>query len=96
MPISSVFGMLPAALMGVDVRRLLQRAEEMREACRLPEGNPGVELGLELARTPFVQVTGDFGLWVEQLVAESTGKDGRGIVPVQHGGDELEVRLPDP
>jgi Phosphoglucose isomerase len=92
----SVFGILPAVFMGIDVERLLERAEEMREACRLESGNPGLELGLELARTPFLQVSGDFGLWVEQLVAESTGKDGKGIVPVQSGGEKLEVRLPDP
>jgi hypothetical protein len=92
----SVFGILPAIFMGIDVERLLDRAEEMREACRLEEGNPGVELGLELARTSFLQVEGDFGLWVEQLVAESTGKEGRGIVPVRSGGERLDVRLPDP
>jgi transaldolase/glucose-6-phosphate isomerase len=91
----SVFGLLPAALMGIDVLRLLDRAEEMREACRLSEGNPGLELGLELAETQFLQVGGDFGLWVEQLVAESTGKDGKGIVPVRDGGDTLEARLPE-
>lgn len=92
----SAFGILPAILMGVDVERLLDRADEMREACRLEEGNPGVELGLELAATTFLQVEGDFGLWVEQLVAESTGKQGRGIVPVHTGGESPDVRLPDP
>ena len=92
----SIFGILPAVLMGVDALRLLDRAEEMREACRVEDGNPGLELGLELARTPLLHVSGDFGLWVEQLVAESTGKNGKGIVPVQVGGEELEVRLPDP
>jgi glucose-6-phosphate isomerase len=92
----SVFGILPAVLMGIDVERLLDRAEEMREACRLDEGNPGIELGLQLAGTTFLQAEGDFGLWVEQLVAESTGKEGRGIVPVRRGGEEIEVRLPDP
>jgi transaldolase/glucose-6-phosphate isomerase len=92
----SVFGLLPAALMGVDVARLLDRAEEMREACRLEDGNPGLELGLRLAGTQFLGTGGDFGLWVEQLVAESTGKEGKGIVPVREGGDALEVRLPDP
>jgi transaldolase / glucose-6-phosphate isomerase len=90
----SVFGILPAIFMGIDVERLLDRAEEMREACRLEEGNPGVELGLELARTPFLRVEGEFGLWVEQLVAESTGKEGKGIVPVRLGGEAIEVRLP--
>jgi transaldolase/glucose-6-phosphate isomerase len=92
----SVFGILPAIFMGIDVTRLLDRADEMREACRFQEGNPGVELGRQLAGTTFLQVEGDFGLWVEQLVAESTGKDGRGIVPVRIGGDPVEVRLTDP
>jgi glucose-6-phosphate isomerase len=92
----SVFGLLPAALMGIDLERLLQRAEEMREACRLEEGNPALELGLRLAETQFVRVEGDFGLWVEQLVAESTGKEGKGIVPVREGGEALGMTLADP
>ncbi|MGH3082832.1 MAG: bifunctional transaldolase/phosoglucose isomerase [Gaiellaceae bacterium] len=92
----SVFGILPAIFMGIDADLLLDRAEEMREACRLGEGNPGLELGLQLARTTFLQVEGDFGLWVEQLVAESTGKEGKGIVPVRSGGETIEFRLPDP
>ena len=92
----SVFGILPAIFMGIDVERLLDRAEEMREACRLEEGNPGVELGRQLARTTFLEVEGDFGLWIEQLVAESTGKEGRGIVPVRLGGEPADIRLPDP
>ena len=92
----SVFGILPAIFMGIDVDLLLDRAEEMREACRLEQGNPGLELGLQLARTSFLQVEGDFGLWVEQLVAESTGKEGKGIVPVRSGGESIEFRLPDP
>jgi transaldolase / glucose-6-phosphate isomerase len=92
----SAFGLVPAVLMGIDLARLLDRADEMREACRLAEGNPGLELGLELAETPVVRVEGDFGLWVEQLLAESTGKEGKGIVPVAEGGEPVEVRLPDP
>jgi glucose-6-phosphate isomerase len=92
----SVFGLLPAALMGVDIVRLLDRAEEMREACRSSEGNPGLELGLWLAEQQFLQVDGDFGLWVEQLVAESTGKEGKGIVPVREGGEAPDIRLPGP
>ncbi|HEV8251591.1 MAG TPA: hypothetical protein VGQ15_16590 [Gaiellaceae bacterium] len=91
----SPFGLVPAVLMGVDLVRLLDRAEEMREACRLAEGNPGLELGFELAETAIVRVEGDFGLWVEQLLAESTGKEGKGIVPVAEGGKPIEVRLPD-
>jgi transaldolase/glucose-6-phosphate isomerase len=92
----SMFGMLPAVLMGVDVRRLLERAEEMREACRFDEGNPGLELGIELADTRFAQVEGVFGLWVEQLLAESTGKQTKGIVPVRGGGEPFEFRVDDP
>ena len=92
----SVFGLLPAALMGVDVGRLLDRAEEMREACRSSEGNPGLDLGLWLAEQQFLQVDADFGLWVEQLVAESTGKEGKGIVPVREGGEGPRSGFPAP
>ena len=81
--------------MGIDVHRLLDRAEEMREACRLEVGNPGLELGLELGEGPDkVLVEGDFGLWVEQLLAESTGKQGKGLVPVRYG-DSADVQRPD-
>ena len=91
----SPFGIVPAVLMGIDVHRLLDRAEEMREACRLDEGNPGLELGLELGAGPDkVLVEGDFGLWVEQLLAESTGKHGKGLVPVRYG-DADDVQRPD-
>jgi transaldolase / glucose-6-phosphate isomerase len=105
----SPFGIVPATLMGVDVRRLLERAEEMREACRLEDGNPGLELGLALGEAwrdgrDKVLVTpneGGFGLWTEQLLAESTGKDGKGLVPalLEADGPDVqpqEVRLPDP
>jgi transaldolase/glucose-6-phosphate isomerase len=87
----SAFGMVPAALMGVDLERLLLRVEEMVEACRLDEGNPGLELGERLGHgwkegRDKVQISrvsgGGFGLWVEQLIAESTGKQGKGLVPV--------------
>jgi glucose-6-phosphate isomerase len=104
----SPFGIVPAALMGIDLRRLLDRAEEMREACRLAEGNPGLELGLALGegwregrdKVVFDDMHG-FGLWAEQLIAESTGKQGRGMIPAPgespHGGDRQshEVRLVD-
>jgi transaldolase / glucose-6-phosphate isomerase len=97
----SPFGIVPAVLMGIDVHRLLDRAEEMREACRLEAGNPGLDLGLELGEGPGkVLVEGDFGLWVEQLLAESTGKQGKGIVPVRYGDtDDVqrpEFRITDP
>ena len=91
----SAFGIVPAVLMGIDVHRLLDRAEEMREACRLEVGNPGLELGLALGAGPDkVLVEGDFGLWVEQLLAESTGKQGKGLVPVRYGDSE-DVQRPD-
>jgi transaldolase / glucose-6-phosphate isomerase len=85
----SAFGMVPAALMGVDVVRLLERAIEMAEACRQPEGNPGLELGLAMGqawrdgrdKVCIAPTPGGFGLWAEQLIAESTGKQGKGLVP---------------
>jgi transaldolase/glucose-6-phosphate isomerase len=85
----SPFGMVPAALMGVDVDSLLLRAIEMAEACRLSEGNPGLELGLSLGenwkegrdKVCLEPNIGGFGLWAEQLLAESTGKLGKGLIP---------------
>jgi hypothetical protein len=104
----SPFGLVPAALLGIDVERLLERALEMVEACHLDEGNPGLELGLELGagwqegrdKICFEDVNG-FGLWAEQLLAESTGKQGKGLVPAPGepaDGDDRQwhdVRLPD-
>ena len=91
----SNFGMVPAALEGVDVRRLLSRAEEMAGACApdIPlDRNPAVALGAllgEAARSgrdklTFVMSPGiyTFADWAEQLLAESTGKEGKGLVPV--------------
>jgi Phosphoglucose isomerase len=105
----SPFGIVPAALMGLEIGPLLDRACEMADACRLDEGNPGLELGLSLgeewqagADKVCLPDAGVFGLWVEQLIAESTGKDGRGLVPAPGvpGGapdrQEQEVRLSDP
>jgi transaldolase/glucose-6-phosphate isomerase len=101
----SMFGILPAILMGIDAVRLLERAEEMREACRFDQGNPGLELGLFLGQAwregqDKVLVQGDFGLWVEQLLAESTGKEGKGLIPVAYGDSEdvqrPEFRVEDP
>jgi transaldolase/glucose-6-phosphate isomerase len=85
----SPFGMVPAALMGIDVTRLLQRAQEMADACRLAEGNPGLDLGLSLGenwqdgrdKVCIGPSAASFGLWAEQLLAESTGKNGKGLVP---------------
>jgi glucose-6-phosphate isomerase len=80
----SPFGIVPAVLMGIDATRLLERAVEMQEACHYADGNPGLELGLRLGSTTSVGLTShtdSFGLWMEQLVAESTGKHGKGVVP---------------
>jgi len=91
----SAFGMVPAAVMGIDVARLLDRAAQMAHACEpgVPAAaNPGVLLGVTLGvlarqgrdKLTIVASPGiyDLGAWLEQLVAESTGKNGRGIVPV--------------
>ncbi len=92
----SVFGLVPAALMGLDVEALLERSAEMLEACR-GVGGPGLELGLALGRAwhdgrdkVVVPRAGGFGLWLEQLLAESTGKDGKGLVPAP--GESSEGR----
>jgi len=91
----SDFGMVPAAVMGLDVRRFLDRADEMVHCCASgvpPEDNPGVLLGTilgVLARNGRDKVTlitspgiRDLGAWIEQMLAESTGKEGTGIIPV--------------
>ncbi len=98
----SPFGIVPAVLMGVDATRLLERAVEMQEACRYAEGNPGLELGLRLGSPTSVGLTSytdSFGLWMEQLIAESTGKQGKGIVPAPddpHAELREDVALPSP
>jgi hypothetical protein len=91
----SNFGMVPAAVMGLDTRKFLERTEEMVQACAscVPvEENPGVVLGLILGsaakagRDKVTIITSpgifDLGAWLEQLLAESTGKQGKGIIPV--------------
>ncbi len=91
----SVFGVLPALLFGVPVGRLLERAERMAHRCGPTTAiadNPGAALGASLAeaavggRDKLTLLLPDrlqaFGLWVEQLIAESTGKNGQGILPV--------------
>jgi transaldolase / glucose-6-phosphate isomerase len=95
--------------MGIDVARLLLRAQEMADGCRFADGNPGLELGLSLGegwragrdKICIEQTAGGFGLWAEQLLAESTGKQGKGLVPAPgepaDGPDRQaqEVRLAD-
>jgi glucose-6-phosphate isomerase len=85
----SAFGIVPAALMGIDVDRLLANAERMADDCRLDEGNPGFELGRQFGagwhegrdKICIRETPGGFGLWAEQLIAESTGKQGKGLIP---------------
>ncbi len=119
----SDFGMLPGAAMGLDVGRLLAAAQTMVYACGAdvpPADNPGVVLGAILGvlgksgrdKVTIVASPGiaDFGAWLEQLLAESTGKQGKGLIPVDaeplagadhYGRDRLFVYLrltgePDP
>jgi transaldolase / glucose-6-phosphate isomerase len=84
----SPFGVVPAALMGIDIERLLASGERMAEACRA-DSNPGLQLGLQLGerwregrdKVCIDETDGNFGLWAEQLIAESTGKQGKGLIP---------------
>jgi transaldolase / glucose-6-phosphate isomerase len=106
----SPFGMVPAALLGLDLEGFFDRTAEMVEACRAADGNPGLELGQQLGegwragrdKVCVDETPGGFGLWAEQLIAESTGKDGKGLVPAPgespEGRDRQrgEVRLEDP
>jgi transaldolase/glucose-6-phosphate isomerase len=112
----SDFGLVPAAIMGVDVVKFLDRTEEMVCACMpsVPVAeNPGVVLGTILGaaaqnfgrdKMTIVSSPGIFhlGAWLEQLVAESTGKDGKGLIPIDreelgkpnvYGRDRLFVYL---
>lgn len=111
----SHFGLVPAALIGVDVETLLDRATSMATACRHTaplRDNPGAYLGTLMGafgRVGRDKVTivaspriSSFGLWAEQLIAESTGKEGTGLIPVAeeplvapsaYGKDRLFVYL---
>jgi transaldolase/glucose-6-phosphate isomerase len=110
----SAFGMTAAAAMGIDVERFLTNAASMVEECRSndPAYNPGARLGtilgvchkhgrdkLTIFTSPEIQ---DLGAWLEQLIAESTGKDGVAIIPVDrepiqpavsYGNDRVFVYL---
>ncbi len=112
--ILSNFGLVPAALMGIDIDELLERAARMRAFCMGADiaDNPGGALGAAIGRLALEgrdkltllaspSITG-FGLWVEQLVAESLGKECRGVVPVAgeaalgpdaYGDDRLFVQV---
>ncbi len=109
----SMFGLAPAALIGIHLPSLIARAQAMEHACASPlEENPAALLASWMAESweagqdKLTLVTTErfrpFGLWVEQLVAESLGKDGKGIVPVLetepsdtpgYGGDRAVVVL---
>lgn len=111
----SYFGMVPAAFIGIDLEKLLDRAHAMQEACRATSSsvwNPGLVLGMQMGsaaksgRNKLTIITSDevnsFGVWAEQLLAESTGKEGKGILPVAgeplgavevYGNDRLFVYL---
>jgi glucose-6-phosphate isomerase len=112
----SLFGLVPAALIGADLEDLLFSAEEMADGCKAVPAfeNPGAWLGALMGeaalagqdKLTFVlpASVASFGDWVEQLVAESTGKEGKGIVPVPgedigppdaYGEDRLFVSLGD-
>jgi glucose-6-phosphate isomerase len=107
-------GLVPASLIGIDLDALLASASAMLGACREPDpdANPGLSLGIamgtlakagrdKLTFLPDDEVSA-FGAWAEQLIAESTGKHGVGIVPVDleplgrpevYGGDRVIVRI---
>ena len=111
----SNFGMVPAAVMGMDTKKFLDHASEMARACGPSvsvEDNPGASLGVilgtaaTLGRDKVTLVTSpgisDVGAWLEQLLAESTGKIGKGIIPVDreslgapevYGSDRVFVYL---
>src|SRR5207248_10568671 len=91
----SDFGLVPSAVMGVNVKKFLNCTEEMVQACAatVPVGdNPGVVLGIIIGvhcnagkdKVTLITSPGisDLGAWLEQLLAESTGKEGKGIIPV--------------
>jgi transaldolase/glucose-6-phosphate isomerase len=100
----SNFGLAPAAVMGLDLKRFLDRTEEMVHACAATvpaQDNPGAVLGailgtlgnagrnkITIAASPAIH---DLGAWLEQLLAESTGKQGKGLIPV----DREQLGSPD-
>ena len=97
----SAFGMMPAAVAGMDIRRFAEEAAQMAQLCRADtSSNPGLRLGAFLGANAMQgrnKVTllnstdlAAFGMWVEQLLAESTGKKGKGLVPIS-GENPYEV-----
>src|SRR5262249_61373035 len=101
----SPFGVVPAAAAGIDVRSLIDHALAMVRSCGAdvpPQENPGVQLGLAMGVAGLEgrdKVTilsskkiADFGAWAEQLIAESTGKEGKGLIPID-GEPLVDVSL---
>ncbi|SEP35406.1 transaldolase [Methylobacterium sp. ap11] len=112
----SAFGLVPAAAMGLDVEAFLESARVMVRSCGPdvpPDLNPGVQLGLVLGKAAteagrdkvtLIAAKGidTFGAWAEQLIAESTGKEGKGLIPIDneplaapaaYGNDRVFVQL---
>jgi transaldolase/glucose-6-phosphate isomerase len=110
----SDFGLVPMALMGIDIASFLESARQMESSCKyVPSAtNPGMSLGILLGicqrhgrdKVTFVLSSSisSFGYWVEQLLAESTGKEGRGLIPVngepvgtpeEYGNDRVFIHL---
>ncbi len=110
----TAFGLVPAALIGADISKILDSAEKMAAQCKqpVPADNPAAVLGIAMAvlaeegrdKLTLLSAPGlyPFGDWAEQLVAESTGKEGMGVVPVvreapqaadYYGEDRFFVRL---
>jgi transaldolase/glucose-6-phosphate isomerase len=111
----SPFGLVPAAAAGIDLRTLLTHTMAMVRSCGPdvpPHENPGVQLGLAMGLAGLEgrdKVTilssrkiADFGAWAEQLIAESTGKDGKGLIPIdgetlgdvsQYGNDRFFIDI---
>jgi len=98
----SNFGLLPMALIGIDIKALLEKTEQLKSLSEKEfavENNPGISVGIALGiaqkhqidKVTFVLSSSiqSFGLWVEQLIAESTGKHGTGLVPI--AGELLET-----
>jgi glucose-6-phosphate isomerase len=103
----TAFGLVPTALAGADPARLLDEAEAVLPSLGGPSGNPGLDLGAALGGYALAghdkAVLADcgsglagFGDWAEQLIAESTGKHGRGILPVVVGGERSPGFSPGP
>src|SRR5712672_2213868 len=97
----SPFGLVPAAAAGIDVRSLIEAALAMVRSCGPdvpPHENPGVQLGLAMGLAGLEgrdkvtifssKAIADFGAWAEQLIAESTGKEGKGLIPIE--GEPLD------